>query len=584
MRRRSAPKRALNAPSPGIKKMTFSKRDLSQLSEQKFDVVIIGGGITGAWLSLHCVQQGYKTALIEKADYASQTSAASSKLLHGGIRYLQQMQFDKVRESAMERAEFIYAAPHLSNSVPFVVPTYSDFKRSKFFLSCGMLAYQTLCLGQNAVIDSKEQRLGGTHSISAEQLNKICDLENEPHTGAVVFNERHMIDSERMVLAIIQTARELGAKIYNHVAASGFLGDESAVTGVVACDQLNGNQFEINSSLVINAAGPWIDGLNSKLRNAETAPRINSFAVGSHIITRQICDHAIALTTKHQAGSKIDRGGRHVFAIPWRGYSLIGTSHNEIDSADGDISLQAEHVDQLIEAINDAMPRANLCREDVLSGYSGLYDFRTNNIKSTVYQGSGEYQIIDHQSANKVDGLVTALGAKYTTGRKVSAQTMKLVNRKLSNDKLASHKKIVRQKLRGSDYASLALLQSAKLEQYKDQYNATTIKHLLMSYGSDIDAFLASINDRSELQRVICSTQPDLIGQVVWAIEKEQAVTLNDVVFGRTSLGLLGLQARELSTLAEVMATQLFWSKQELERQLALTSARMNKTQAAING
>ncbi|MBL4674215.1 MAG: glycerol-3-phosphate dehydrogenase/oxidase [Arenicella sp.] len=564
--------------------LSGSKRDLGDIAEQTFDVVIVGGGITGAWLSLHCVQQGYKTALIEKADYASQTSAASSKLLHGGIRYLQQMQFDKVRESAMERAEFIYAAPHLSNAVPFVVPTYPDFKRSKFFLSCGMLAYQALCLGQNSVIDSKEQGLGGIDSINADQLNKICDLDNEPHTGAVVFNERHMIDSERMVLAIIQTARELGAKIHNYVAATDFLGDDNTVLGVVARDQLSGNQFAINSGLVINAAGPWIDDLNSKLKNADKAPRINSFAIGSHIVTRQICDHAIALTTKHQAGSKIDRGGRHVFAIPWRGYSLIGTSHNEIDSADGDISLQAEHVEQLIEAINDAMPAAKLTRDDVVSGYSGLYDFRTNNIKSTVYQGSGEYQIIDHQSANKVAGLVTALGAKYTTGRKVSAMTMKVVNAKLSIDEPASDKKIVKQKLRGSDYASLAQLQRAKLDQYKDQYTAETIKHLLMSYGSDIDAFLLSINDKCELQKNICATQPDLFGQVVWAIEEEQAVTLNDVVFGRTSLGLLGLQSDELSGIAKVMAEKLDWSSDELERQLNATSARMNKTQAAIDG
>ena len=569
--------------------LSESKRDLSALAEQEFDVVIVGGGITGAWLSLHCAQQGYKTALIEKADYASQTSAASSKLLHGGIRYLQQMQFDKVRESAMERAEFIYAAPHLSKAVPFVVPTYPDFKRSKFFLSCGMLAYQALCLGQNSVIDSKEQGLGGIDSINADQLNQICDLDNEPHTGAVVFNERHMIDSERMVLAIIQTARERGAEVHNYVAATGFLGDDDTVSGVVARDQLSGNQFSINSHLVINAAGPWIDGLNRKLKNADTAPRINSFAIGSHIVTRQICDHAIALTTKHQAGSKIDRGGRHVFAIPWRGYSLIGTSHNEIDGADGDISLQAEHVEQLIDAINDAMPKASLTRDDIVSGYSGLYDFRTNNIKSTVYQGSGEYQIIDHQSANKVSGLVTALGAKYTTGRKVSAMTMKVVNTKLLNskpgtNKSSSDKKLVRQKLRGSDYASLAELQRAKIEQHKDHYSAATIKHLIMSYGSDIDEFLSSIDGKPKLQTLICTTQPDLFGQVVWAIDREQAVTLNDVVFGRTSLGLLGLQMDELSAIAALMATQLGWSADELERQLKATSTRMNKTQAAING
>jgi glycerol-3-phosphate dehydrogenase len=392
-----------------------------------------------------------------------------------------------------------------------------------------------------------------------------------------------------MVLAIIQTARELGAKTYNYVAATGFLGDDDTVSGIIARDQLSGNQFSINASLVVNAAGPWIDGLNSKLKNADKAPRINSFAIGSHIVTRQLCDHAIALTTKHQAGSKIDRGGRHVFAIPWRGYSLIGTSHNEIDSADGDISLQAEHVDQLIEAINDAMPAAKLTRDDVVSGYSGLYDFRTNNIKSTVYQGSGEYQIIDHQSANKVEGLVTALGAKYTTGRKVSAMTMKVVNSKLAADNSSADKKLVRQKLvrqklRGSDYSSLAQLQQEKLEHYKNQYSAATIKHLIMSYGSDIDAFLQSINGKHELQKRICATQPDLFGQVVWAIGKEQAVMLDDVVFGRTSLGLLGLQMDELSGIATLMADQLGWSADELEHQLKATSSRMNKTQAAING
>jgi len=564
--------------------MTTSRRDLSKLIGQQFDVVIVGGGITGAWLSLHCAQQGYQTALIEKADYASQTSAASSKMLHGGIRYLQQMQFDKVRESAMERAEFIYAAPHLSKAVPFVIPTYRDFKRSKFFLNCGMLAYRALCVGENLVIQSAEERLPGVRSISASELNQICDLDNEPHTGAVVFHERHMIDSERMVLAIVQTARDLGAQIHNYVCADSFLGDADNVTGVHATDQITGNQFSINATLVINAAGPWVDNLNNKLKNADNAPSINSYAVGSHIVTRQLCDHAIALTTKHQAHSKIDRGGRHVFAIPWRGYSLIGTSYDEIECPNGDVSLKQEHVDQLLEAINDAMPSAKLTRDDIVSGFSGLYDYRTNNIKSTIYQGSGEYQIIDHQTANKVNGLITALGAKYTTGRKVSARTMKLVHRKLRRSKSAKLSDVVRQKLHGSDYISFKQLQSAKLAQYQGQYQPELINHLLVSYGSDIDLFLERVSDDTELQKNICSTQVDLMGQVVWAIEKEQALTLDDVIFGRTSLGLFGIQAHELLGVVELMAQHLNWNQDEQARQLAVTSARLDKTQAAIHG
>lgn len=564
--------------------MTSFKRSLSALKGEKFDVVIIGGGITGAWLSLHCAQHGYKTALIEKADYASQTSAASSKMLHSGIRYLQQMQFDKVRESAMERAEYIYAAPHLSNAIPFAVPTYRDFKRSKFFLRCGMLAYQTLCLGENSVIESQEQRLPGMRSISADELNTICDLENEPHTGAIVFHERHMIDSERMVLAILQTARDLGAQVHNYVCAQSFLGDDQCVTGVVARDELNGDEFAINATLVVNAAGPWIDSLNGKLLNADKAPNINSFAVGSHIVTRQLSDHAIALTTKHKANTKIDRGGRHVFAIPWRGYSLVGTSYDEIMSPNGDLSLQAEHVDQLLEAINDAMPSAQLTRGDVISGYSGLYDYRTNNIKSTVYQGSGEYQIIDHQSANSVDGLVSALGAKFTTGRKVSELTMKLIGKKLSGLQAGSTKRLVKRKLHGSDYSSFSELQQLKQAQYKGLYTPDTIDHLLMSYGSDIDAFISRISDEPELKNIICCSQPDIFGQVIWAIEQEQAVALSDVVYGRTSLGLLGISKDELSKICELMAKKLEWSSQQQQQQFNQTLSRLEKTQAAING
>ena len=557
--------------------MTFSKRNLEQLHDTSYDVVIVGGGVSGAWLSLHCAQQGYKTALIDKGDYASQTSSASSKLLHGGIRYLQQMQFTKVRESAMERAEYIYAAPHLSTTVPFLVPTYKDFKRSKFFLNCGMLAYQALCLGQNSVIDSAEQRVSGVRSISAHELNQLCDLENEPHTGAVMFNERHMIDSERMVLAIIQTARSFGAQVHNYVCATGFLGDQHNVTGVAVRDELSGDEFAIDSRLVINAAGPWIDKLNGQLMNASSAPSINGYAVGSHIITRQLCDHAIAITTKHQSDSTLDRGGRHVFVIPWRGYSLIGTSYDEIESPDGDLSIQSQHVDQLLEAINDGLPNAKLSRADIVSGFSGLYPLKTDNIKSTVYQGSGEYQIIDHLQANKVSGLITALGAKFTTGRKISELTIKLVNARFNQ-----HASVVRTKLLGSDYQSFSVLRAAKLKQYASDYSESTIDHLLMLYGSNIDEFLQRIDGEPSLQSVISEGQADLMGQVVWAIEQEQATSLDDVIYRRTSLALLGISDSELERVANVMATYLPWGDDERDHQLQTSRNRLLKTRAAI--
>ena len=562
--------------------MVTSKRNLNDLKNQQFDVVIIGGGISGAWLALHCTQQGYSTALIEKHDYASQTSSSSSKLLHGGVRYLQQMQFGKVRESAIERAEYIYAAPHLSTPVPFVVPTFKDFPRSKFFLNCGMLAYQLLCFGQNRIIDSPEQQIPDTYSISANELSKLIGTADKSNTGAVVFYERHMFDSERMVLAILQTARNDGAQIHNYVSATEFQKTDGIVSGLKAQDELTQESFNIQSKLVINAAGPWIDELNSTLPKAQHAPSISGFAVGSHIVTRQVSQQAIALTTKHQSEAKVDRGGRHVFIIPWRGYSLIGTSYEETKAPEQNLNITASHVAQLLDAVNQALPNAQLTTEDLISGYSGLYPLNTDNIKSTVYQGSGEYQIIDHANANGVNGLITALGAKYTTGRKLSELTMKVVNKKLPlSDTGASQ--IQRCKLLGSDYASLSKFSSEKTVQYDNQLPKETTLHLIEQYGSQLDQFMQRISDEPALLKTISDQAKDIMGQVVWAVEQEQAVSLNDVLFNRTSLGLMGIQQQEVEKVAQLMRECLEWSDQEYQKQLQTVQQKLANTQAALS-
>jgi len=549
--------------------MATSNRDLSTLKNRTFDVVIVGGGISGAWLALHCSHLGYQTALIEQSDYASQTSSSSSKLLHSGIRYLQQMQFGKVRESALERAQYLYAAPHLSKPVPFAVPTFSDFARGKFFLNCGMMCYRALSLGENRIIDCKEQQLPPTRSISAKQLKEVCDISEDSNTGAVVFYER-------MVLAVLQSARKLGAEIFNYVEASHLLRQDNRVIGVGAIDKLTHETFDINSRIVVNSAGPWIDKLNSTLDNTATKSTIDGFAVGSHIICRQLSDHAIAITTQHQSDAKIDRGGRHVFIIPWRGLSLIGTSYNEVSSAKLDSKIKPEHVEQLVESINRAIPDAKLTRTDLIAGYSGLYPLVTDNIQNSIYQGSGEYRIIDHSKSNKIDGLVTALGAKFTTARRLSELTVKLVGTKLSGQS-----KIGKIKLHSGNYKSLGSFRNEKIEQYQHRLSDNLINHIIDTYGSDIDEFIATLDDES--LQPICDGQPDILGQVPWAIKREQALQLKDVVFRRTSIGLLGVNQQQLQRIANLMARELGWSDAERTQQLSQVTTQIQQVNVALS-
>jgi glycerol-3-phosphate dehydrogenase len=387
-----------------------------------------------------------------------------------------------------------------------------------------------------------------------------------------------MNDSERMVWAILNTAQQEGAQIHNYLSAENFIVKDNTVTGVLAKDELSEKTFEISSKLVINAAGPWIDNLNQELVAAENAPSINGFAIGSHIITRQLADHAIAITTKHQSNAKIDRGGRHVFIIPWRGYSLIGTSYDEIESPNNDIKLESDHVQQLLEAINQGFPSAKLCRQDLVSGYSGLYPLSTDNIQNTVYQGSGEYQIIDHAAANSVEGLVTALGAKFTTGRKLSALTMKLVAKKLGT----THA-IKKVRLHASQYSSLVDFSAQAQQRYANRFSKHTIQHLIEIYGSQLDDFIASlISDELEVQ--IFAGQPDILGQVHWAVVHEQALCLDDVLFNRTSLGLLGISDESIAKVAQQMAKDLNWSEDFTKQEIESILIKTNNTKQALLG
>lgn len=557
--------------------MQNRNQNLTRLQQSAYDVLIIGGGISGAWLALHCARQGLKTALVEQDDFASKTSSASSKLLHGGIRYLQQLQFSKVRESALERAHYLYAAPHLATAIPFVVPTYPDFKRSKFFLNCGMLAYRALCVGEQTVISDRQAPLRHSHTISSKKLNSLFDFDNNDHTGAVIFPESHMYDSERAVLAVIKTAGIQGADVVNYLRVEQLTKHQDTVTGALVCDQLSKQTFTIESKLVINATGPWIDELNLAA-NGKTKPGITGFAIGSHIISkRQISDHAIAIATKQQSNAALDRGGRHVFIIPWRGFSLIGTSYDEMDNPNQALELRATDVRQLLDAVNEALPALDLSHKDLVSGYSGIYPLQTDNIQSSVYQGTGEYQIIDHAESDGLNGLVTALGAKFTTGRVLSAKTMYLINKKVGQSN-----KVEKTVLHNAQYKHFNNFLQQKSQQYAPQFTLKTMTHLLHCYGSDIDQFMTYLEQNPVYKTPIASHLPDLLGQVAWAVEHEMAINLNDILYQRTSIGHFGISNSDIQTVAGLMGELLNWNNEELNRQITQISRQRDVVDLAI--
>lgn len=544
------------------------RRDLGRLAAQDFDVLIVGGGISGACMAHDAALRGLSVALIEKQDFGGATSAASSKVLHGGIRYLQQGRLDKVRESVVERAAFQVIAPHLTQYVPFLIPTYRGLLRGRAALSAGIALYELVALGQNGGIrDPAKQvpRSGGTPS--PDWLGQLARLRpaGDP-TGVCVLYESHMYNSERMTLAFVKTAAENGATVANYVAAEGVLRSSNRIQGVVARDALTGQEIRIAARLTVNAAGPWISGLNERFGVGRLARRVTGFSKGTHIVTRAVLpDAGLALPTGRKTKAVVTRGGRHVFVIPWRGLSLIGTTDGPFSGKPDEVGPTAEDIHDLIGDVNAALPGAGLTRDDVRHAFAGLYPLTDAVLHEDVYQGTGDYQIVDHAQGDGVDGCMSVLGAKFTTARRLAERALDVACRKLGRPAAPC-------RTRTTALAGGAILDFvgylADARRRFAGLDEEVVAHLARSYGTELDVVLG----RSATAR-LAPGSPCVEAEVAHAVEAEMAMRLDDVVFRRTGLGTVGHPGEPaLRRCAGIIGARLGWSAERTADEVRQTA------------
>lgn len=540
------------------------QRSITRLGTDKFDVLIIGGGITGACLAWDAVNRGLTVALIDKNDFGAETSAASSKLLHGGIRYLQQGKLGKVRESAWS-GFIIKSLPPADPLHPVVVPAYKSLLKSKWVLYAGMVAYQLICLGQNKTLRDKGKKVPGWKSLGKAQIAEyVPDIKLQDVTGGVVFYESHMQSSERMTLAFILSAMKKGVLAANYVSADSFIRDNNTIRGVNATDLMNGEQFTISASCVVNAAGPWIPLLNGVLSRDKL---VTAFSKGAHIVTDKItANAAIALTTKKQNTAIINRGGRHVFVIPWRDHSLIGTTYDAYPDDLNEVHSTENDINELISDINSALGQTVLSRDKVRYSYAGIYPLIDDEINTKVYQGTGEYQVIDHAEKEHIEGLLTVFGAKFTTARLLAEKAIDKLALKFSKTLKPCQTRST--PLSCGAIPDIAEFRRTKQMQYARVLSAESIDHLVTHYGTDIDQVLSYVQQDSKWSACLADGLPDIEAQLVYAAEHEMICHLDDFIFRRTGLGTLGDPGDEvLAKCTAILAGYLHWdeSRQLLE-------------------
>jgi glycerol-3-phosphate dehydrogenase len=393
-----------------------------------------------------------------------------------------------------------------------------------------------------------------------------------------------MHSSERATLAVILAAVEAGAMAANYVEATGFLRDGARVVGVrvrdtAAMEGRNGDagrtldEFELRARVVANMTGPWAPQVNDRL---DRRPRGRfRLSKGVHLVTRPLTrSGALALATRHQSDALLSRGGRHFFIIPWRGHSLIGTTNVPYSGDPAEVGVTEKDIADFLAEIASAYPAAAVRREDVRFFFGGLYPLVDKDVRAGVYQGAGKYEIHDH-AREGIEGLITVIGAKYTTARNLARQAIDEVFRKLSRvppaSRTASTPVHGGRIERFDDFLDQAVLKDSSRG---FGLGADVMRELVLCYGSEYSAVLKPLEEDPSWGRRVAEDRPIIGAMVYHAVRHEMALHLTDVVFRRTGLGTIGNPGGEcLSACAAIMAKELRWDGQRVEREMAAASA-----------
>ena len=521
---------------------------VAALRAERFDVVVVGGGITGAGVALDAATRGYSVALVEKADYASGTSSRSSKLVHGGLRYLQNFDLGLVREALLERQLMVRLAPHLVRPLPFVVPAF-DGARPDRMVGVGLNLYDAMARGGRRRADGdwepdRHRVIGGD-----EVVERLPALAGRAPTSGYLFYDCQTDDS-RLVLTVLAEAERFGAVCANRMEVTDLLDDGGRTRGVCVRDALSGERFELRADNVVNATGVWADRLRpEELHDEAEVPRIRP-SRGSHIT---LAHETLPLA----AGAIVPAGGgRAIFALPWLGSTLVGTTDNDYDADDLDHVRPAEgDIAYLLGAVN-AYFAAAIGREHVTGAYAGVRPLISTGDPKKSVDISRKAELYETSS-----GMITITGGKLTTWRRMAKMAVdRLVEREARTAPCRTHEVPLGQPI---DAAELPRVEGVPEEAYE---------RLAGRYGHAAHEVLAVAAESGELAQPIVPGGPvELLAEAVHAARREQAVSVGDVLLRRTRVALLaadGVADPEGATarrVAAAMSGALGWDERDAQ-------------------
>ncbi|RLC72936.1 MAG: glycerol-3-phosphate dehydrogenase [Chloroflexi bacterium] len=527
------------------------QENVARLGQEEFDLLIIGGGITGVAAARDAAMRGFRTVLIEKDDFGSGTSGRSSRLIHGGIRYLEYYQFKLVFESCSERRVMRHVAPRLVRPIPFLYPLYRGRKPAPWKMRAGLTLYDAMGLFQNV------QNHRWLRPAEAQRREPL--IAGQGLLGAARFYDAQ-VDDARLTLTTAKSAHLHGAVLVNHARVDGLMrGVEGQVIGTRVVDELDGLEVEARAKVVVNTAGVWVDTvreMDEHYDGAMTRP-----TQGVHLVIPRS-----RLSSQHAVAFDSPRDGRHVFLIPWGDFALIGATDTDYEGSLDNPAAILDDVEYLLEALRHAFPTAQIERDDVVSTFAGL--------RPLIYAPGAAYALSrEHEIVESDSGLISVAGGKLTTHRLMGRQLIDRVQKRLA-EKFDVHA--------ASQCRTKEPLEGARIERVPaSDVSGEAGKRLVDTYGADAAWVLAYAEENPILGERVAPGLPYLMAEVLYGVQHEMALTLCDVLIRRTHViyETRGGGLEQARAVAELMASRLGWDDDEIERQVKAYAAQVALTQ-----
>jgi glycerol-3-phosphate dehydrogenase len=503
------------------------------------DLLVVGGGIIGAGIARDAALRGLGVALVEQADFGSGTTSRPTRLIHGGLRYLELFDFGLVRSDMREREILLRIAPHLVFPLAFLLPLYRPTLLYQLKLRLGMQLYDLLSLDKSL---PRRQHLDRAATLAAEP-----SLEPDGLAGSWRFYDAQVPLVERLVVENLVDASARDALVLNHARVIDFLRDGDRILGARVRDTLAGRDVEIRARFTVVTTGPWLDRTIAPIR--KRSDPLLRLTKGVHIVTRRAVQHAHVLFAKSD--------GRLFFVVPWRDATIVGTTDTDYTGDPGNVTASEEDVRYLQDEAHRAFPSAPF--DDIHFTWAGV---RALVREEGVSEGqvSRKHALFDHAKREGVEGVLSVLGGKITAYRAIAEEVVDAVSRTLSRD---ARSRTADDPLPGARPMDLAARPGDLT------LDATTRAHLTSIYGSRAREVLDLARSDASLASPLCPHHRGIEAEIVHAVQNEWAQTLGDVLLRRNALGLSACQALDcVDRVADRIGTVLGWDQERRRKEI----------------